>query len=255
MLKISRDHPTLQMKGKIQAIVAPFLKQHGFNYFQYLRCFNDGSCSTLTNHTGLFEVLPDYSDKPVIFSSFTQEHEKLHSYWFLWDEELPAFPVQLAKDKFNLHNGITLVRRSKNYYDMIAVALPAARSNIASFYLTKQKAIESFIQTFDQNHQDLLQFIGKNPLVLPPDNRDVNYQKICLPNGRIQVTGNHGLSYITAQELACVRLLLQGATSKQIGKMLNISHRTVETYLLRVKQRTGVSSKTGLTDLISLSTY
>ena len=255
MLKIARDHPTIQLKSKIQNIADPFLKQHGFNYFQYLRCFNDGSCSTLTNHTGLFECLPDYSNKPVVFSSFTEEHEKLHSYWFMWEEELPSFPVQLAKEKFNLHHGLTLVRRSKNYYDMIAVALPEKRSNIASFYLTKQKAIEQFIKTFDTNHQDLLQYITKNPLILPQQSRDVNYDKICLSKGRIEVSGRFGITYLTTQELACVRLLLQGASAKEIANNLHISHRTVETYFARIKQRSGLTSRNELGTLLSTCTY
>ncbi len=239
MLKISRDHPTLQLEPKIQQISNSFLAQHGFNYFQYLRSYNDGSYSLLTNHTGLLKLFAENALGPMIYSSFTPEHENLHSYWFLWDEELPALPVNLAKEKFNHHHGMTLLRRSKNYYDMIAVALNQRRNNIASFYLTKQKAIEEFISAFDKNHRPLIDDICKKRVVLPEFYRDVNYQKICLENKNIEVQGVFGPVHITSQELACLRLLTQGATYKEIGKVLTLSPRTVETYITRIKQRSG----------------
>lgn len=252
MIRIEGNHPTLQLKDKVQEICTHFLAQHGFNYFQYLRCNKDGSCSLLTNETGLFESFSQMPAIPLIYSSYTEEHEKLHSYWFLWDEELPAFPVNFAREKFNLHHGLTLVRRAKDYYDMIAVALPEPRRNITSFYLTKHKIIEQFINRFDKTQHDLILHINKNPLVLPTPNRDENYRKMCLSHGRIEILGRHGAFYITARELTCLRLLLQGATSKEIAQVLHLSHRTVETYFNRIKLRSGVVSRAGLADLISI---
>lgn len=252
MFKIESNHPTLQLKTKMRDICEKFLTQHGFNYFQYLRCYKDGSCSLLTNETGLFESFTQMPAVPLIYSSYTEEHEKLHSYWFLWDEELPSFPVSYARERFNLNHGLTLVRRSKDYYDMIAVALPEQKRNIGSFYLTKHKIIEQFINGFDRTQYDLIQHVNKNPLILPTNNRDENYQKICLHQGRIGLIGCQGAFYITARELACLRLLLQGATTKQIGKVLHLSHRTVATYVNRIKLRSGAMTKADLEDLISI---
>lgn len=233
-------------------LCANFFALHGFNYFQYLRCYKDGSFSMLSNETDLLEYFSQIVSSPVIFSSHTAEHEGLYSYWFLWDEELPTYPVSLAREKYNLHHGLTLVRRSKNYYDMIAVALPEQKRNITSFYLTKRKIIEQFINEFDKNHDNLIQLMNKYPFSLPYSYRDINYNKICLPNGRIEVVGREGAFYLTSRELACVRLLLQGATDKQIAQILHVTPRTVETYLNRVKQRSGMLYRSDLEDLISI---
>jgi DNA-binding CsgD family transcriptional regulator len=196
----------------------------------------------LTNNTGLFEYFQNIENEPVVFSSFENEHENVHSYWFLWDEELPSTPVQIAREKYNIHNGLTLVRRNKNYYDMIAVALPYEHENPGSFYLNKLKAIEQFIFNFDLENKELIQLLNKNPIALPESYRDVNYKEMCLTQGRINVIGKNGATYLTIQEIACLRLMLQGATHKQIAKIYEISPRTVETYLVRIKQRTGLSS-------------
>ncbi|VEB33974.1 helix-turn-helix domain-containing protein [Legionella cherrii] len=242
-LKIDLNHPIFLLKNKIQEVSKNLLDGFGFNYFQYLRCFADGSINCLTNNTGLFEYFQHIENEPVVFSSFENDHEKSHSYWFLWDEELPSTPVQIAREKFNMHNGLTLVRRSKNYYDMIAVALPYEQENAGSFYLNKLKAIEQFTFDFELQNKELIQELNKNPVALPEAYRDVNYKDICLTQGRIPVIGRSGPTYLTVQELTCLRILLQGATHKQIAQFLELSPRTVDTYLLRIKQRTGYSSK------------
>lgn len=172
-------------------------------------------------------------------------------YWFLWDEALPpTAPLQLAREKLNFHNGLTLVRRTKNYYDMIAVALPYEHANPGSFYLNKVKIIEQFIYDFDKQNKDLLHIMDKSAIALPKAYRDVNYQDMCLSKGKIQVRGKAGLTYITTQELACIRFVLQGFSYKQIADILEISPRTVETYLIRLKRRTGYISYSQLERII-----
>ena len=91
-----------------------------------------------------------------------------------------------------------------------------------------------------------------NPILLPEPYRDINYQKICLTQGKFAVLGKEGMTYITAQELACLRLFVKGMSYKYIALILGISHRTVETYLQRVKQRTKCSSRTELEQIIPL---
>jgi DNA-binding CsgD family transcriptional regulator len=252
-IPITRDHPTLTLKDKVHEISKNFLTDFGFSYFQYLRCFADGSISLLTNNTGLFEHFQEVQNAPVVYSSFNEEDKNAHSYWFLWDEALPAYPVELARKRFHIHNGLTLVRRSKNYYDMIAVALPYEHANPGSFYLNKLKAIEQFIDNFDKDNKDLIGLVTKNPIALPEQYRDSNYKNICLTNGKVTVNGMNGVTYLTHQELASLRLLFQGASYKEIGQFLSISSRTVETYVQRVKLRTGFTSRDQLQRMLMLS--
>jgi DNA-binding CsgD family transcriptional regulator len=238
-LELSLHHPTYGLKSTIQEIANPLFKGLGFSYFQYLRCFADGSIGLLTNNTSLIELFDEIGRAPAVYSSFQAEHHQQHAYWFLWDEELPASPVQMVRNKCNVRCGITLVKRYKNYYDMLAVALSHDEVQ-AGFYLNKLKPIEQFFSQFEKEHQDLIQLMNNNPISLPIINRDVNYQKICLKNERINIAGNKGQTYLTAQEIACLRLIHEGCSYKETAQRLGISHRTVETYLQRVKDRTAL---------------
>lgn len=251
-VQISLDHTVFTLREKIQELSDHFLKNFGFSYFQYLRCYDDGAIGLLTNNTGLFEYFQHIDHSPVVFSSYSQEYENTHSYWFLWDESLPESPVQLAREKFNIHNGITLVRRAKNYYDMIAVALPKQHPNAALFYLNKLKIIEQYINSFDRNHRELITLMNENRILLPQAYRDVNYEKLCLTNGRVNLYGKHSMTYVAAQELAYLRIWLQDASYKEIARLLELSPRTVETYIDRIKQRTGFASRFEIEQALAL---
>jgi DNA-binding CsgD family transcriptional regulator len=250
-VQISSQHPTLLLKNKIQKISHAFFETLGFSYFQHLRCFQDGSISLLTNNTSLFEEFSHVDNSALIFSSFKSENINSHSYWFLWDEALPQHPVQLAKQKYNIHNGLTLVRRYKNYYDMIAVALPYHHDQASIFYLNKLRVIEQFFNDFEHENKNLIELITQNRILLLPSQRDINYKNICLLKGRISIRGKSGVTYVTTQELNCLRLLFQGYSHKKIAQLLNISTRTVETYLLRIKHRTGYDTQCDLNRLMS----
>ena len=52
--------------------------------------------------------------------------------------------------------------------------------------------------------------------------------------------------YLTPQEVKCVDYALQGYTIKQIGEVLALSHRTVEFYLKRIRERLGIKTKKAL---------
>ncbi|MBS9434159.1 helix-turn-helix transcriptional regulator [Photorhabdus hainanensis] len=59
----------------------------------------------------------------------------------------------------------------------------------------------------------------------------------------------------TQREWDVIFLLLQKYTSKQMGKMLNISYRTVETHLSRIYKRIGVHSSRQLEDYCRTNDY
>lgn len=241
-LNISREHPTFQLKAKVQAFCSRYLQTHGFSYFQFLRCYPDGSFDLLTNNTGLFEYICQIDEMPVIYSSFTNAHESQPAYWFFWDDELPAFPVNLARSHFKIYHGVTLMRRNKDCYDMIAFGLPKPQQNVAAFYLTKYKIMEKCIFLFEKMHSDLIRDVKTATIALPEALRDSNYQKICLEKKALQIITANGNVPITPQEFHCLQLLNMGAQQKEVANIMAISPRTVETYLSRIKDRTGLTN-------------
>ncbi|MBY0462322.1 MAG: helix-turn-helix transcriptional regulator [Alphaproteobacteria bacterium] len=248
---LEHNHPTLQLKDQIENVCQSFLDSHNLSYFQFLRCYDDGSFSLLINKTEAFLYFLE-NDFPIL-SSFQEEHTRYASYTFTWDEELPFLPVQIVKEKFDMHHGITLVKRQKNFYDMVGFAMKSTRSNPMSYYFNHLKTMENFGDDFLRKNSKQVKIV-ENKKILPPIHmQDKNHKKMCLPNksSKCQVKGFNGPTYLTHQEIFCLQLLNEGKSYKQIAEHLSISSRTVETYFNRIKDRTGSSSSTDLTKLLA----
>ena len=69
---------------------------------------------------------------------------------------------------------------------------------------------------------------------------------------RIELSDGH---YLTQREAECMMLLLQGMTMKGIGQQLELSPRTVEYYLKRIKERIGCRTKKELIKYASLLSF
>ncbi len=246
MIRLENNHPLLQLASKVEEASAVFFKEHNLNYFQYLRCYRDGRIGLLLNDPSLF-LRFTHLDAPVVFSSLKEDHVKMQSYWFLWDEELPREPIMLAKEDHSWHHGLTLVKRHHDYYDMIAVAMPQDCSNASSYYMNRVQAIEQFMTSFHKHAPELFESMEQHSIFLPEINRDINYQSMCIENEKRYSFGD---VYITPQELKCLTLKLQGSSYKEIANIYQLSPRTVETYLNRIKCRSGINSKNKLQELI-----
>jgi DNA-binding CsgD family transcriptional regulator len=76
---------------------------------------------------------------------------------------------------------------------------------------------------------------------------------MCLTKGKVIVAGKYEETHVTAQELSCLRLFIHGEPYKKIAQELKISLWTVETYMIRVRQRTGLSTRAELKRMMSFS--
>lgn len=61
--------------------------------------------------------------------------------------------------------------------------------------------------------------------------------------------------YFTQREAECVIELLQGKTMVQTGEILNLSPRTVEYYLGKIKQKLGCRKKKDIISLVSQTDF
>lgn len=72
---------------------------------------------------------------------------------------------------------------------------------------------------------------------------------------RYQFSGFSDKCYLTPQEVKCVDYALQGLTIKEIGEALCLSHRTVEFYLKRIRERFNIKTKRDLIKRFSESDF
>lgn len=256
---ISDSHPMLTQSAALMEYCGHFLKKHDLNYFQVVRVNQDGSTVVLTNRADFTRFAIQHAIKanvPLVYSSVNKESLNANSYYFLWEHNLPTAPVAMVRNEFNMANGLTFVERYPRHYYMIAFAAPIENTRVLDFYLNNIDLIQKFIHGFKAQQQDLLQKVESQPLILPPPLLDENLEEMLLPSKpnsckRISVTFGGQKSYLTPQEYECIKQLPLGLTAKQIARNLIISHRSVEKYFERVKNRMGCSNKRDLIELLN----
>jgi DNA-binding CsgD family transcriptional regulator len=179
-------------------------------------------------------------------------------YTYFWEEALPHSSLSLACERHSLYHGITLMYRYKGYYDMASFAMPEERSFANSYYLSSLLLLQQFYEAFLGKYKRLIKSLDSCKIHLPFEKQDENLTKLVLNNqkGRYEISGYNGNTYLTSIEIMCINLLNSGNSYKTIAGILDISVRTVETYLTRAKLRAGYINMTDLIkSLNSVNTF
>ena len=83
-----------------------------------------------------------------------------------------------------------------------------------------------------------------------PDQMNIKSSPAQLTPKRYYVSCGTQSNYLTHAELNCFLLLCQGKTVKQVAVKLQISNRTVESYINRVKSRLNYYSTSQILELV-----
>lgn len=244
---VKEDSPTFLYANTIQEICQHDLfDRYQFNYFQYLRCYHDGSFSLLSNRADwnhhAFQYANDH-DHPIIMSCADADIIQPHCFQFVWNNHIPDSILRLAQSSFDITNGITFVERHRDYYDMIAFAAPSTNKRVYDIYLNRNEELQQFIIRFRNQYGELIEHADSQRIEIPEIHQDANKDIL------VRNAGNT-TSHITKRELDCLLLLKQGATQKVIARELNIGGRSVETYFNRLKIRLNCRTKQELLNLI-----
>jgi hypothetical protein len=227
----------------VQDITKELFSNTNINYFVYLRGSADGSNYILMSDKGL--TLDWFDNKIPLTVGYSDEYKSLQSFSFLWSEKLPSVFLSSVREKHNLYNGISIVRRYKDYFELFGYADSNASMDNTARYLSCYSDLENFSSYFVKVGRDLIARVLRSPLVLPPNLSIQNHQEICLGNrrDRFLMKGLLGETHLTSQEYFSLQLLLKGKSYKEIAQTLSVSNKTVEKYVSQFKAKTGYSPR------------
>jgi DNA-binding CsgD family transcriptional regulator len=145
--------------------------------------------------------------------------------------------------EFNIANGFTFVERYEDYYYMFGFGAPVANKRTIDTYFNSLNSMHDFLQAFKHQQRKLITDMDKHRIKVPKSRQDCNLNKMLM-------NSNQRTGHLTPQELACIKGLAKGLSYKDIAKSLNLSPRTVETYLNRVRLRFDLHHKRELVELL-----
>jgi DNA-binding CsgD family transcriptional regulator len=138
--------------------------------------------------------------------------------------------------RFNIDNVIEFVYNDgKGNVEAFGFGTEIGKPNMVNYYFNNLEFLQQFINEYKNNAKDLIIKVSKEPIAVPGHNRILTNPIITSPKRDL-----------TRREIDILKGLYLGLTAKEIAISLNLSHRTVESYIENIKNKTGLSRKTAL---------
>lgn len=207
------------------------------NYFIYIKATADGASNILMSANGLTR---EWFERgyPIIVG-FTDEYKSSQTFSYVWTEKLPPDLMSIAREKYNVYNAISFVRRYKDYCELFGFADSNSSKDIKARYFSCFSDIENYSNYFVKAGKDIINYAMKNPL--PNQQALKESEDIFLKNHSesYKVTGLYGDAYLTSPEYFSLQLVMKGKSYKEIARVLAVSPKTIEKYLSNVKIKLG----------------
>jgi DNA-binding CsgD family transcriptional regulator len=234
------QYPYFSFDDLINPLLQPLYRETPINLLAFKRCFPNLE-QILVTYSSSAEMVSDiYSKEFYRYGYFTNDPQHFESGFHMWDYLNLGISSNLShflRDYHGFAHGITIIQQHGKYCDFFIFGTSPDNCCINNFYLNKKDMFTSFIQAFYEQMATILE--------------ELAHHKLCLPMDvikHIRPTTN-----LSTRQLECGDLLLKGKTSKEIAKILHISHRTVEYYIDILKQKSGAKNRAQLTYFISKS--
>lgn len=256
---------TREKVPEVSKICKSLLHIFNIDFFECFRIFNDGKyfrlISGYTDYAKYYFV--NIHDNGEIFTKALQNTPYHSEYCYLWPIKSLDTHLSLMHN-FDLVHGISIFQREENYVDAYVFASSGQNDCIQDFFYTHTSLLKDFIKYFQYKAQNLLSH-NKNKLAQYKNPIDIGYndeQEVKLrqlrknfyrqTNAHNFVKVNNKLIKLSNRERECLYYYTNGETMKRIARNLDISPRTVETYINNIKVKTGYNFKS---DLIKLSSH
>lgn len=226
----------------VSEMVYPFIDELKITFFSHVRVWHTGVFKSLMTETNLSRFYMEHK-YPIRFS--LGNNIILNSGCYLL-KNLPNLSSQqelnVTRDKFNLDHLIYLVDKQPKWDDLFILATTPENGVFVNLVFNNLDFIKQGLHRYKYYARELLK---KAPGMSYPSHyfmeQEKQYQyklqmdrnilhKILLPLNDMEVS-------ISKQEYHCLGFLIQNRSVKEIAQLMNLSPRTVETYLNNLKSK------------------
>lgn len=240
-------------------ICEPLFKNFPITIFSYMKIFEDGRYFSLNSNLKWQEHrFKNIHTNGDFFSKEAQKVTENQTRQFLWPQS-PKDDFFIELYKFNICYGFSKNKRSKGFIESWSFATDGNNENIEGFYIENLQYLEHFINYFMVKAAHLIDVTDSSKLALfkgdinikaskdRASNSNINnfFKETCLQKYNFKSPAG-SIAYLSKRQIECLYLLSHGKTMKEIALSLDISPRTVETYLNYVKLLTGLNYRSQL---------
>ena len=246
------SRPVLTLVPTIAEITAP-LRRFGISYFSYAKIESNTLTGFLNNLTVAESTLKMGAYKSnFLGDSFTLAHGKKHI--FLMEKAIEGTFIGNESIRL-LHqagvgNVLGIAERIGNTYHIFYFGTNPHNTSILAFYFNNLDILFNFISFFvstiagDKNLReglnDKINFVGDlnqpSAIDLVDASQNLNQYYSTIQSQKFYLNPGEK-KYLTDRELDCLALMRAGLRTKTIASILELSTRTIEEHILKMKQK------------------
>ena len=219
-------------------ISKPLLKL-GITYFSYTRSCDDGARVYLTTHG---DVLENYLRKKwYLYGNVESNPVHYKQQTVFWS----TLPKQYVYDENvrarGIDHGIFMIQPQAGYCDFFAFAAKKENERVMNVYLNKMDVLKNFTLHFKTHAASLIKQANNNKIVLPFHKDPLDFIDSCSTNSLALEKIK-----LSKRQFECASLIMQGKTVREIAEQIQLSPRTIESYLNNLKSKLHCNNRTEL---------
>ncbi|OGT35227.1 MAG: hypothetical protein A3F11_02155 [Gammaproteobacteria bacterium RIFCSPHIGHO2_12_FULL_37_14] len=265
MININQLDNTVALSSGKQITEITNILKNCFNitHYCYIKSFNDGTHFLLSNDSPWIEkfYLNFYE-----YGAFHKNEVIYQSGTTLWSTVPDQTTFKICREYFNIDHGITLIEKQPDYCEFHCFGSTKDNHQVIDFYINNIDILNQFNMYFKEKAKDLIKDAHADRYILPACNlvqpnqsdynnsKDLEQKRECFlqitQSQQRRLIGVYSHINLSRRQLDCLSLITLGKSAKEIGRIFNISFRTVETYIEIIKSKLGVKNKA---ELIAMS--
>lgn len=254
---LTAKHPLLSISQQLAPLCEP-LKSLGIHQFSYIKKFADGKRINLSN---VPQWIDDYYNldlyKSSLFEGLPLKPQSKFDIW-LGDYDLDIY--RHGKMYYNTSHSITITEANSKYCETFLFATTPDNPYAINTLANHIDLLYHFIAYLKDQAMKLFQEAEKHRLYLVecetvlasqqntiPFNKLINqfYQSTRVYKYSLELQNGQKVK-ITDREIDCLNHLLQNKNAAETAKLMNLSRRTVESYLENIRLKCDCNSKSEL---------
>ena len=278
-IHIPKDYPIFTMSEEVSRAFDPIVKYTNIDYAGYGRIYADGGHFYMDNLVELQDYLLVQLKGNTVFDFQLLDLISKDTFFSRSGRKIIVFEQDIdstnywnrASTLFNIENLLYIFEKFDTYFDIFAFASRSGK-NINSFYISHFDVLEKFMIYFKETNKDLIMMSEKSKIILPRRNKQFYCIKKDLKGnsliqekdnmvnldalyklGKYPLNLNGEKIYITSREVECWKLFSTGYSHKKIASILGLSRKTIDTHLIKVKNKLNVSARDQLSKIFHAS--
>lgn len=215
--------------------------------FIFMRRFTDGSLINLTNQLKWAEdFFIRYLHGNVDVKS-AQDHMLISSGVSLWSQNSENSIWKEGRNDWGFHSGISIAKPGPNWTDVVCFYSRKAPLEMDVEYLKNFYLLEKFSLCFVDRFRKIIS-LGENDRLMTPKIY-LSSENYSPEQNKFLETLNRNSESLSIRERECIFYTAKGNTAAEVGAILHLSKRTVETYLQSAKEKLYVRKTSELVKL------